>query len=192
MDHLLEHEGEAIPTSGGGPDLGASSTGAAPMDMDEDEEATATALGITGEGAEAKVRTRVVHILSVDCSSPSVSGQSIKCSICNKTFRNTALANFHAEKSGHDQFEESAEEVRRVILFLSLLTSTRPRTRQQIKPLTEEETREKLAELREKMASKRAAKAEMDVKEAKENEKIRRKQGNVGQPLTSIPRSDSV
>ena len=27
-------------------------------------------------------------------------------------FKNTALANFHAEKSGHDQFEESAEEVR--------------------------------------------------------------------------------
>lgn len=38
--------------------------------------------------------------------------QSIKCSQCGKIFKNTALANFHAEKSGHDQFEESTEEVR--------------------------------------------------------------------------------
>jgi uncharacterized C2H2 Zn-finger protein len=38
--------------------------------------------------------------------------QSIKCSQCGKIFKNTALANFHAEKSGHDQFEESTDEVR--------------------------------------------------------------------------------
>jgi hypothetical protein len=31
---------------------------------------------------------------------------------CGKIFKNTALVNFHAEKSGHDQFEESTEEVR--------------------------------------------------------------------------------
>jgi hypothetical protein len=38
--------------------------------------------------------------------------QSIKCSQCGKIFKNTALANFHAEKSGHDQFEESTDDVR--------------------------------------------------------------------------------
>lgn len=38
--------------------------------------------------------------------------KSIKCSICGKTFKNVDLANYHAEKSGHDQFEESTEEVR--------------------------------------------------------------------------------
>lgn len=38
--------------------------------------------------------------------------QSIKCAQCGKIFKNTALANYHAEKSGHDQFEESTEEVR--------------------------------------------------------------------------------
>ena len=37
--------------------------------------------------------------------------KSIKCSECGKVFKNTALANYHAEKSGHDQFEESTEEV---------------------------------------------------------------------------------
>lgn len=31
---------------------------------------------------------------------------------CEKIFKSVALANFHAEKSGHDQFEESTEEVR--------------------------------------------------------------------------------
>jgi hypothetical protein len=41
----------------------------------------------------------------------STSFQSIKCTECGKVFKNTALANFHAEKSGHDQFEESTEEV---------------------------------------------------------------------------------
>lgn len=44
--------------------------------------------------------------------------KSIKCSECGKVFKNTALANFHAEKSGHDQFEESTEEV--IDLFESL------------------------------------------------------------------------
>jgi len=130
MDHLLQHEGEAVPASGGG-----GGSGAAAIDVDDDEDADAAALGIGAtEGVEAK---------------------SIKCSICDKTFRNTALANFHAEKSGHDQFEESTEE---------------------IKPLTEEEKQEKLAELRAKMAAKRAVKAEEDAKEAKENAKLRRKQ----------------
>lgn len=49
----------------------------------------------------------------------------------------------------------------------------------QIKPLTEEEKREKLAELRSKMTTKRTLKAEEDAKEAKANEKIRRKQDKV-------------
>ncbi|KAI9570862.1 ubiquitin-related domain-containing protein [Boletus coccyginus] len=135
MDHLLEHEGEAVPASGDAPSTG----GVVPInvDVDDDEDADAAALGIgAGPG--------------------DVEAKSIKCSICNKTFRNTALANFHAEKSGHDQFEESTDE---------------------IKPLTEAEKEAKLAELRAKMAGKRAVKAEQDIKEAKENEKLRRKQG---------------
>lgn len=49
----------------------------------------------------------------------------------------------------------------------------------QVKPLTEEEKQEKLAELRAKMAAKRTIKAEEDAKEAKAGEQIRRKQGKV-------------
>ncbi|KAG8221099.1 ubiquitin-related domain-containing protein, partial [Butyriboletus roseoflavus] len=138
MDHLLEHEGDPVPASdaGSGPVAGASSTGVGTEAEAADEDEDVAAFGIAGAG--------------------DVEAKSIKCSICDKTFRNTALANFHAEKSGHDQFEESTEEM---------------------KPLTEEERKEKLAELRAKMAAKRAVKVTEDAKEAKANEKIRRKQG---------------
>lgn len=116
MDHLLEHEGESVPASdaGSGSGTGVSSTGA------EDEDEEAAAFGIAGAGdVEAKVRPThacghpvLTTLCLSSCHSHIWAQQSIKCSICNKTFRNTALANFHAEKSGHDQFEESTEEVR--------------------------------------------------------------------------------
>ncbi|GAA93951.1 hypothetical protein E5Q_00597 [Mixia osmundae IAM 14324] len=85
-----------------------------------------------------------------------VQAKSIKCLECGKIFRNTALAGFHGDRSGHDQFEESTEE---------------------IKPLTDEEKRAKLEELRAKMAAKRKVKEEQDRADAKANEAIRRKAG---------------
>ena len=88
--------------------------------------------------------------------------QSIKCIECQKTFKSAAFASFHAEKSGHTSFEESTEE---------------------IKPLTEQEKKEKLEELRAKLAAKRAAQSKIDAEENKANEKIRRK---AGQDLTEI------
>ncbi|SRR5258708_4967350 len=48
-----------------------------------------------------------------------------------------------------------------------------------IKPLTEEEKKQKLVELQDKMAEKRALKAAEEAKEAKANELIRRKAGKV-------------
>lgn len=88
--------------------------------------------------------------------------QSIKCIECSKVFKSPAFASFHAEKSGHTSFEESTEE---------------------IKPLTEQEKKEKLEELRAKLAAKRAAQSKIDAEENKANEKIRRK---AGQDLTEI------
>ncbi|PPQ79630.1 hypothetical protein CVT25_003215 [Psilocybe cyanescens] len=136
MDHILEHEGEAVPDLGGVSEQAGSRS--APMEVDEDDE-DAEALkslgALKGNAVEAK---------------------SIKCSECGKIFKNTALANFHAEKSGHDQFEESTEE---------------------IKPLTEEEKKQKLEELREKMTEKRSKKALEEAKEHKANEALRRKAG---------------
>ncbi|KDR80793.1 hypothetical protein GALMADRAFT_1107099 [Galerina marginata CBS 339.88] len=135
MDHILEHESHPVPDLSGVSEQAGSST---PMDIDEDDE-DAEALkslgAIKGNAVEAK---------------------SIKCSECGKIFKNTALANFHAEKSGHDQFEESTEE---------------------IKPLTEEEKKERLEELRQKMAEKRSKKAVEEAKEHKANEALRRKAG---------------
>jgi hypothetical protein len=55
------------------------------------------------------------------------------------------------------------------------LTSDDP----QIKPLTEEEKQQKLAELREKIAAKRNVKAQQEAVEARANEAIRRKSGKV-------------
>ncbi|KAK6978132.1 ubiquitin-related domain-containing protein [Favolaschia claudopus] len=137
MDFLFENEGKEIPDLSSVSESTSSRPPQDAMDVDDEEDAEALrSLGVkVATDAEAK---------------------SIKCSECGKVFRNTALAQFHAEKSGHQSFEESTEE---------------------IKPLTEEEKKEKLAELREKMAAKRATKAVEEAKEAKANETLRRKTG---------------
>jgi len=118
MDHILEHEGEDVPDLGG---VSEQPAGRGPMDVDEDDE-DAEALkslgALQGSAVEAKVCIRArVHdmkplLTSVITTRSVFFTQSIKCSLCGKIFKNTALANFHAEKSGHDQFEESTEEVR--------------------------------------------------------------------------------
>lgn len=82
--------------------------------------------------------------------------KSLKCLQCGKMFRNTALASYHGDKSGHDQFEESTEE---------------------LKPLTEEEKKAKLEELRIKMLEKKKQKEKEDAVAQKANETIRRKGG---------------
>jgi len=143
MDHILENEGNAVPDLGSVTSSSAGSR-AQPMDVDEDEEDAEALRALTGKAGAAAPG-------GVD-----VEAKSIKCSECGKVFKNTALANFHAEKSGHDQFEESTEEV---------------------KPLTEEEKAQKLIDLRAKMAEKRSRKAEEELKEQKANENIRRKSG---------------
>ncbi|CAE6417806.1 unnamed protein product [Rhizoctonia solani] len=143
MDHILENDGKPVPDM-----ASVASTNAPARTADEDDE-DLEALRIQSGGAAGNESSEA------NSSSGGVA-QSIKCSQCGKIFRDTALANFHAEKSGHDQFEESTEE---------------------IKPLTEEEKKQKLAELRERMQEKRAAKAAEEAKEARANEMIRRKGG---------------
>lgn len=80
--------------------------------------------------------------------------RSMVCNDCGKKFRGMSQAQFHAEKSGHDDFAESAEE---------------------LAPLTEEEKAARLQELREKLAAKRAGQAKEDKEAAKRNDEIRRK-----------------
>ncbi|KAI5809698.1 ubiquitin-related domain-containing protein [Peziza echinospora] len=80
--------------------------------------------------------------------------KSLKCGECGKLFNTPAKAEYHATRTGHDQFEESTEVV---------------------KPLTEEEKAAKLAELKAKLAEKRANQSITDAKTQRANEAIRRK-----------------
>ena len=80
--------------------------------------------------------------------------RSLVCNNCGKQFRGTAQAEFHASKSGHQDFSESTEE---------------------LKPLTEEEKAARLVEMRGKMAAKKAAQAEQEKIDQKRNEQISRK-----------------
>lgn len=57
--------------------------------------------------------------LGEEANIPNVDeARSIKCSECGKIFRSQATASFHAEKSGHTDFEESTEEVSAVVATL--------------------------------------------------------------------------
>lgn len=80
--------------------------------------------------------------------------KSLVCNECGKRFRGTAAAEYHASKTEHTDFSESTEE---------------------IVPLTEEEKKAKLSELREKLAAKRAVQSEQDKIDQKRNEQISRK-----------------
>lgn len=91
MDHLFANEGKPIPDLSAVSESTSRPAGDA-MDVDDDEDAEALkSLGLK--------------------ATSDVEAKSIKCSECGKIFRNTAVAQFHAEKSGHQEFEESTEEV---------------------------------------------------------------------------------
>ncbi|KAI1808103.1 ubiquitin-related domain-containing protein [Daldinia bambusicola] len=79
---------------------------------------------------------------------------SLVCNECGKKFRTQGEAEFHANKSGHTDFAESTE---------------------QIAPLSEEEKKKRLEELRERVKAKRAGQAAVDKEEQKRNEQIRQK-----------------
>ncbi|KAJ5812252.1 UBX domain protein [Penicillium riverlandense] len=84
---------------------------------------------------------------------PGEEARSLVCNDCGKKFRSQAQAEFHASKSQHVDFSESTED---------------------IAPLTEEQKKERLEELRQKLAAKRAVQSEQDKVDKKRNE-IRRK-----------------
>lgn len=134
MDHLLANSDNPVPAAG---EADSSASGAAGKDDEDEDEALRMHIKKTGASDEPVVN-------------------SIKCSECGKLFRSQATASLHAERSGHEQFEESTDE---------------------IKPLTEEEKKDKLNELRKKLAEKRAGQAKEDAAANKANEALRRKAG---------------
>ena len=88
--------------------------------------------------------------------------RSLVCNECGKKFRGTAQAEYHASKTEHQDFSESTEE---------------------IAPLTEEEKKAKLAELRERMAAKKAVQSEQDKRDQKRNEEIGKKKTKESQDI---------
>ncbi|ORX93413.1 UBX-domain-containing protein [Basidiobolus meristosporus CBS 931.73] len=90
------------------------------------------------------------------------SAESLRCNDCGKLFRDANAAEFHAIKTQHANFSESTEA---------------------IKSLTPEEKAAKLAELKNRLSTKRELQRIKEIEEEKERERIRRKSG---QDLTEI------
>lgn len=82
--------------------------------------------------------------------------KSIKCDECGKLFKTQLEVEFHSTKSGHQQFSESTEEK---------------------KPLTEEEKKEQLAKIEEKLRQRRLEREAREKQEALEREKVRIRSG---------------
>lgn len=80
---------------------------------------------------------------------PGEQPRSLVCNECGKKFRSQGQAEFHASKTQHVDFAESTEE---------------------IAPLTEEEKKARLEELRQKLAEKRAGMSDQDKIDKKRNE----------------------
>lgn len=75
--------------------------------------------------------------------------RSLVCNECGKKFRSKEQAEFHAQKTQHVDFAESTEE---------------------IAPLSAEEKKAKLEELRQKLVGKRASTSVQDKADQKRNE----------------------
>uniref|UniRef100_A0A0A9XYU0 UBX domain-containing protein 1 n=1 Tax=Lygus hesperus TaxID=30085 RepID=A0A0A9XYU0_LYGHE len=82
--------------------------------------------------------------------------KSLKCEECGKLFKSQLEVEFHATKSGHSQFSESTEEK---------------------KPLTEEEKRQQMALLEQKLKEKKREREEKEKEEALAREKNRIRSG---------------
>lgn len=111
---------------------------------------------IAGAGDEKAPETVELSDGQLGQTDLSAEAKSLKCDECGKKFRTDAEVEFHAIKSGHQSFTQSAEEVQ---------------------PLTEEEKKEKLKKLEEIIKQRRAERQEQERREELEREKSRRKTG---------------
>ena len=89
-----------------------------------------------GASGPAEVPISAADQAAIDAAMAEETGpaaKSLKCVDCGKLFKNADLANYHAEKSGHENFEESVEEVgstfakRALTIRLNLLQRKRGR-----------------------------------------------------------------
>jgi len=95
-------------------------------------------------------------IEKVPANSVDTKAQSYLCNQCGKILSNMANLELHANKTGHSDFQESTQAV---------------------KPLTAEEKAEKVKEIKELLAKKRAEREECEKKDNTAREKQRRFMG---------------
>nr|CAD7590096.1 unnamed protein product [Timema genevievae] len=142
------------------------------IDMGFSREKAERALQLTGnQGVEPAMEWLLAHgeETSLPCPPQADEGteqeggeetvdvaKSIKCNDCGKLFATQVEVEFHAAKTNHSNFSESKEEKR---------------------PLSEEEKREQLRKLEDKMRQKRLEREEGEKKEALERERLRIKSG---------------
>lgn len=109
--------------------------------------------------------------------------QSLVCNDCGKRFRSTAVAEYrefpanHLAKIAHARGQTRPRAAMRTLyvhltllalMLLKLLPHVQEESTEEIKPLTEEEKKQKLEELRAAMAIKRAAKSKQDAEDQKQ------------------------
>lgn len=122
------------------------------VDIDEEDTAATTTSNTLALPPGTSTTTALGNI-DTDETAGDAAANSLKCDDCGKLLRNTDSATLHASRAGHQNFSQSTEV---------------------IKPLTEEEKKQKLEELKAKLAAKRAEKAEAEKMEQKDKEKLRR------------------
>lgn len=108
------------------------------------------------DGAGGSATAEGTDGASKESGEPEPQAKSLKCDECGKRLRAAQDVQVHAARTGHQSFSESAEE---------------------IKALTEEEKREQVVRLQEKLAQRQKEKREQEKKELFEKEKLRRKKG---------------
>ena len=74
--------------------------------------------------AEERLSDEDAAAIAAAMADESAVAKSLKCVDCGKLFKNADLANYHAEKSGHENFEESTEEVPSVVAPLAYIDQT--------------------------------------------------------------------
>ncbi|KAF7726852.1 hypothetical protein EC973_008359 [Apophysomyces ossiformis] len=129
---------------------------------DMDEPPAAQALGSAPTSASETAAPGTSREEEGEIKEGEQTAQSLICNDCQKLFRDATAAERHAIRTQHQNFSEST---------------------QAIAPLTEEEKRAKLAELKARLAEKRALKVQADAEEARQQEKVRRR---TGQEMSAI------
>ncbi|XP_059149688.1 UBX domain-containing protein 1-like [Physella acuta] len=125
-------------------------------DPDIDEPVEAPKDNILGKAEEAAAETSETSPGETEGTDQAEQPKSLKCDECGKLLKSEIEMQAHAARTQHSSFSESTDEV---------------------KPLTDEEKREQMAKLQERLKQKRLEKEEQDKKEQIQREKMRRNQG---------------